>query len=434
MSEQTTVNDVPVPVPVLDSDGFLAGMAGDVSAYYEEIRAIGDVVFEPQTGAYLVSSHDLVRQMAKGDGTDFNPTSVYDERFRPMGLDREEYEAVYGCKRYPITIGGQEHKMQHRWWTQALSVRVLASWANDYIRPVAHSQIDRFIDAGHAELRADYADRVGPRVIAAILGLPWDDDELIAELVDIGDAQVEFMTYTGVAAPPEVVERATRRIAEGRQLLLPYVRERESGEGTDFISLVWRDAKQIFGEDFDYTELDVAAIAQASAAAGTDTTSATTASGLYLLLNNPGLADRLRAMGPEGIQVFVEEALRLQGPVQFLARRALRDVELGDVTIPDGSLVLAMMTAANRDPRHYGCPVDIDMDRERPRDHFAFYGGPRVCPGQGLARIQLEHIFGAILERIDDLRLDATKPAPEYKGFGARRWTPLHATFGARVA
>jgi cytochrome P450 len=428
MSEQTIAKNV----PVLDSDGFLAGMAGDTSAYYEEIRAIGDVVFEPMTSAYLVSSHELVRQMAKGDGTDFNPASVYDERFRPMGLSRDEYEAVYGCKRYPITIGGAEHKMQHRWWTQALSVRVLASWANEYIVPVAHEQIDRFIDAGHAELREEYADRVGPRVIAAILGLPWEDDEMIKDLVDIGDAQVEFMTYTGVAAPPEVVARATKRIGEGRELLMPYVRERKSGEGTDFISLVWRDAEQIFGPDYDYTEVDVAAIAQASAAAGTDTTSATTASGLYLLLNNPGLADKLRAGGSEAIQVFVEEALRLQGPVQFLARRALRDVELGEVTIPEGSLVLAMMTAANRDPAHYGCPVDIDMDRERPRDHFAFYGGPRVCPGQGLARIQLEHIFTAILDRIDDMKLDPGKPPPEYVGFGARRWSPLHATFRRR--
>ncbi|MCW3066596.1 MAG: hypothetical protein JWN32_3768, partial [Solirubrobacterales bacterium] len=235
-------------------------------------------------------------------------------------------------------------------------------------------------------------------------------------------------------APPEVVARATKRIGEGRELLLPYVRERRAGEGNDFISLVWRDADQIFGPDSNYTEVDVAAIAQASAAAGTDTTSATTASGLYLLMTNPGLQDRLRAGGKEAIEIFVEEALRLQGPVQFLARRALRDVELGDTTIPEGSLVLAMMTSANRDPEHYGCPVDVDMERERPRDHFAFYGGPRVCPGQGLARIQLEHIFTAILERLDDLQLDPTKPPPRYEGFGARRWTPLHATFSARAS
>jgi cytochrome P450 len=94
---------------------------------------------------------------------------------------------------------------------------------------------------------------------------------------------------------------------------------------------------------------------------------------------------------------FVEEVLRLEGPVQGLLRQNVVDVELHGVKIPAGSVLNVRYAAANRDERQFECPERIDLERRRIRSHLAFGVGTHVCLGAPLARRELYYGFKVVL-------------------------------------
>src|SRR5690606_29961826 len=103
--------------------------------------------------------------------------------------------------------------------------------------------------------------------------------------------------------------------------------------------------------------------------AGSETTTNLIATGVGLLLLHPPSWKRL-CEAPDGIETAVEELLRYVSPVQGVARVAREEVELGGVRIPAGSLVSAMLGAANRDPAVFAEPGRLDIERD-PNPHLA---------------------------------------------------------------
>jgi cytochrome P450 len=149
-----------------------------------------------------------------------------------------------------------------------------------------------------------------------------------------------------------------------------------------------------------------------------------------MLATHPSFAPELEQSDTK-LRSFVEETLRLYGQLEFRPRRAKHDLVLAGTEIKKGELVLVLTAAANRDPAHYGCPSSLNLERPSPRDHFAFFMGPRTCPGQSLARFQTQRTLKVVVDRLRDLRLDAGADAPEWRGAVVRRWEPLHCLFTA---
>jgi cytochrome P450 len=96
-------------------------------------------------------------------------------------------------------------------------------------------------------------------------------------------------------------------------------------------------------------------------------------------LGDLGLADQARA------ETAVDELLRLDGPIPFIARVTTSDIDLEDGTLPAGAHVLAVLAAANRDPRVFADPDEMDLTRA-PNPHLAFGAGPHFCLAAPLIR------------------------------------------------
>ena len=105
-----------------------------------------------------------------------------------------------------------------------------------------------------------------------------------------------------------------------------------------------------------------------------------------VLQEQPELLDRVRNDKP-GLPDVVEEMLRLQSPVNCLARVMTTDVELHGEKLREGDRVMVMYAAANRDPRHFEEPERFDPDR-KPNDHVALSHGIHFCLGSHLARLE----------------------------------------------
>ena len=63
------------------------------------------------------------------------------------------------------------------------------------------------------------------------------------------------------------------------------------------------------------------------------------------------------------------------------------------------------LASANRDERVYDAPDEFRLDRPSMRDHLAFGGGPHVCPGASLARLEGRIALEVFLDRVACARL-----------------------------
>lgn len=131
--------------------------------------------------------------------------------------------------------------------------------------------------------------------------------------------------------------------------------------------------------------------------AGFVTTTHLLGNGLRLLLDNPPLADALRAE-PGQAPSYVEEMLRYEAPVQIITRWAATDTEVAGVPVPPGGRVLLLLGAANRDPRRFPDPDAFDPARPDPVP-ISFGAGIHYCIGAALSRLEGQIAFPRLLNQ-----------------------------------
>ncbi|MFF3567810.1 cytochrome P450 [Nocardia jiangxiensis] len=141
------------------------------------------------------------------------------------------------------------------------------------------------------------------------------------------------------------------------------------------------------------------------AVAGAETTTRLIGWSGKLLSEHPDQRRRLvadRTLLPGAI----EEILRFEPPALQAARYVTRDVEFHGQTVPEGSAILTLIGAANRDERHFGPDAAVfDITRE-PRQNLAFGVGAHFCLGNALARLEARIALEEIMNRFPDWEVD----------------------------
>ncbi len=131
--------------------------------------------------------------------------------------------------------------------------------------------------------------------------------------------------------------------------------------------------------------------------AGHETTTNLIGNTLALLHDHPQARDHLLEH-PEAMAGAIEESLRYLSPNQFGNRETRADVEIGGVEIAAGTNLHLCIGAANRDPEMFDDPDHFDITR-KPNRHLAFAGGPHVCVGLSLARLEGRIAVSRLLAR-----------------------------------
>jgi cytochrome P450 len=111
--------------------------------------------------------------------------------------------------------------------------------------------------------------------------------------------------------------------------------------------------------------------------------------------------------------------------VQTFFRTTTREVEVAGVRIPTGEKVLLMLGAANRDPRRWSNPDSFDI-RRNSSGHVGFGMGIHRCVGQTVARVEVEILLTALVERVERIEL-AGKPQRKPNNT-MRSWSSLPVT------
>ena len=162
------------------------------------------------------------------------------------------------------------------------------------------------------------------------------------------------------------------------------------------------------------------------AAAGHDTTSASTAGAMLALAKDPEQFARVKA-DRSLVPGIVEEAIRWTTPVQHFMRTAAQDCEVGGVAIKAGDWLMLNYVAANHDPAQFPDPRRFDASREANR-HAAFGAGAHQCLGLHLARLEMRLLFEALLDRIDTVELAGEPKRAKSTFVGGLKTLPLRVT------
>ena len=163
--------------------------------------------------------------------------------------------------------------------------------------------------------------------------------------------------------------------------------------------------------------------------AGNETTTKLIAAATLMLIENPDQMEKVRA-DFSLIPNLVEEALRMEAPVQMLPRFTTADVEVGGVAIPKGSIVMAMYGCANRDEAKYPDADQFNVERDNARTQLAFGQGPHFCVGAALARSEARIAFELLLSRLNNIALaPVEEPTHRELSMTLRGLSNLHLTF-----
>ncbi|UQA62420.1 cytochrome P450 [Polyangium aurulentum] len=224
-------------------------------------------------------------------------------------------------------------------------------------------------------------------VIGDMLGL---DHVLHEHFKRWGD---DLLSVTPEPPSPEHAARVRNSIAE----LTGYMREvlvaRRSEPRDDLVS----DLLRAKADGQSLTDTEIVDFLVTLLLGGFETTTHLIGNAIVHLADSPGEMARLGER-PELIPKFVEEMIRYDGPSQAVPRIATVDVTLGGVTIPRGSLVLALVASASRDESRYPEPDRFDIDRGT-QGGLQFGHGIHFCLGAALARMETRAALGALCAR-----------------------------------
>jgi cytochrome P450 len=140
--------------------------------------------------------------------------------------------------------------------------------------------------------------------------------------------------------------------------------------------------------------------------AGHETTTHLLGNGMLALLSSKTELQKIKE-DPELIPKAIDEMARFDGSVPRSWRITKRELAISGVTIPEGQLVLPILSSANRDENEFINPDLFDVTRDS-RKHLAFGRGVHVCLGAPLARIEGQEIVKQILSDFPNMKLNAS--------------------------
>ncbi len=264
----------------------------------------------------------------------------------------------------------------------------------DAIREIVVEVLDRLRSRETCDLVTDVAQPVVSRVIGSFMGVPPQDDQAWARLINA------TLAVTDPDLNPDGIEKGVERNrAELFERCGKLIAERRENPTEDLTSVLVH--AEVDGQRLEEHEIVMGFFLLM--AAGNDSTKATYCSGMRALMESPDQRELL-LQDPDLIPAAVEESLRMFPAFAHFRRTATRDTELHGRQIKEGEKVVMWYVSSNRDETRYEDPDRFDVHRNP--EHQAFgAGGRHFCLGTALARLELRILFEETLKRYPNMQM-----------------------------
>ena len=276
----------------------------------------------------------------------------------------------------------------------ALTPRAIADMEGSLVA-LTDRLIERMEEKGRADLIEDFASAIPVEVIGNLLDVPH---------ADRGPLRGWSLAILGALEPAPsdtVLSAGNQAVLEFVAYLEGLVADRRAHPGDPEKDVLTR----LLGADKDGSRLNEMELLQNCIFilnAGHETTTNLIGNGLQLLIDWP---EQRRALLEDFslIPTAVEEFLRFESSNQLGNRLVAADTEIGGKKVAAGTHLTLCIGAANRDPEQFERPDILDLGR-RPNRHLAFGGGPHLCAGMSLARLEGQIAISRFVKRFPDYR------------------------------
>jgi cytochrome P450 len=363
---------------------------------FEELRRESPVHWNeeeaPNSGFYSITRyHDIVKVLRDSD-------TFTSERFTNLEeVDAEQEEA----RRSLLETDGTRHRALRRLLQGQFTPQAVSKYET-FLRGLTATTLDNAFAKGEFDFVEEVAADFPIQVLAKLLDVPESDT---GQLIDWGNRMIGF-------DDPEHADVLINDPESEKYRLVPFkspaalevfaygdelARQRKGKDGVDLVSVL---VNSPMSDGIALSERDFHTNFLLLVVAGNETTRHTITHTMNNLINNPDQLALLQER-PDLIPWAVEEFLRYASPVYHFRRTATKDVEFNGVQIKQGQKLVPWFASGNRDDSVFENPNKFDVTRN-PNEHMSFgRGGPHMCLGNALARIELRVMFEDLINRVD---------------------------------
>jgi len=392
---------------------------------YDLLREQAPVWRDPVTGMYVITRYDDLREILL-DTKRFSNWRPSNDHANLTGLARKAYERFKEKGWVPAaSLAGRddpEHRQMRAIFDEAFRPRRIKELDAE-VESLAYRLIEDFIDDGHCNIVKQFAVPLPLIIICKQMGARNEDIWQIKAWTDA------WIKGVGFGLSEDQVMWSTEMEIQAQHYFQPiFERLRRAPDDTVLSDLVNTVIPE-WGRTLTDNELH-AEMMQDTFVGGSETTTNALSAGIMLLAQNPPVWEKLKSDPERYLRTFCEEVVRLEGPVQGLTRTAMVDMELHGVTIPKGAILDVRFAAGNRDPEHFECPNQLDLERRNAASHLGFSSGTHYCLGAPLARRELYWGFKAFVDNIASFRMtEGMNDLRHEPNYSLRALRELHIEF-----
>jgi len=313
----------------------------------------------------------------------------------------------------PTQIDPPEHIKYRQLLNPKFSPGAVAR-AEEPSREIARRMIAEIAATGRCDFVSDFAIRFPTEVFLTVIGLPPEDSARLVPWVE------NF--FHGLNGAEEAQAGMVGSLEGIRGYFVDVLADRRANPrdpSTDLITHLL--ASNVDGEPLsDVVLLDMCTVL---VLAGLDTTRGQLGYLFQFLAERPDIRQQILD-DPSLMPACIEESLRMHAITIADARKATRDADFHGLPVKAGDMVMGLVCAANRDPRHYDDPDEFKLDRTG-NHHFGFAGGPHRCLGAHLARREMVIAVEEWHAVIPHYRIESDEPLKERGGQLALLTLPL---------
>ena len=373
-------------------DAFLAGAPHNTFARLRRDDPLAWCEMKGGKGYWSVTRH--------ADVLDLNRNFELLSSARGIRMEDQSYEEYLARRTFQET-DPPEHSRTRILVSKAFSKPVVAQFEGQ-IKAICDAILDEAIERGSFDAVKDVARQLPMRMLGQIIGVPDSDLDWLVEKGDqlIANTDPEFTEHVLDQADTDAYRLMPFRSPAGAELFdyaKALMREKDKrGDTSGVLHLILQpDSHGNVISEVEFRNFFCLLVA-----AGNDTTRYSIAASLYALANRPALLAELKSADAPVWDTAADEFIRWASPTMHFRRTATRDFALHGKEVKTGDKVLLWFVSANRDETAFDRPFDINVKRT-PNRHVAFgQGGPHVCLGMWLARLEVKILLQELVKRI----------------------------------